>query len=841
METQLIEIKADTVFYKPELHCWQKDGLYFALDPDSPNWVSTDERGKNILDLIDGKNPVSEILRLYSQKTGLDYGKTWRDIHSFLREAERKEIISPKPFNRPPYEGRARHLKMGKLKEFWIHLLQTCNLSCSHCLVSSDPHGEKGESKDFYLKAIDEAFDLGVRRFYFTGGEPFIYDGIFDLISHIVEAKKAELIVLTNATLLQGERLRKIEKFDPNLLKFQVSLDGTTSEINDPIRGAGVFKKASQGLLNLSRLGFEASLTAVVTKSNIEDLKNLPKIAKELGAKSVHLMWLHKRGRILNSDENGNPPSNTELLDLTRHVRSAAKEYGIVFDNFESILSRINGKAGVKYDLGNLCWESLCLYRDGGVYPSAATAGISTLELGNAKSSRLAALWEKSSVAQLFRETSVIQKRSLLNHPFRFLSGGGDMEHSYFFSSNGTEGSILADDPYHELYVDMIKDAIAELALRAQKSQNMKSGFNPPTIYHAMGDGGISCSEDAQDWLIGHEVKPTRFLHTNCVLSFDVEKPYRIVQKFYGQAANEPQKELCCPVKYDEAEVGHIPKDVLDRFYGCGSPISEAQITPGETILDLGSGAGIDCFIAAKKTGPKGRVIGVDMTSEMLAVARRCQKDVASALGYDVVDFKEGFLEKIPTKDKSVDIVTSNCVINLSPDKAKVFSEIWRILKDNGRMVVADIVSENPVPLNLQAHKDLWRECISGSLSEAEFLAGLERAGFYGIRVLKKTFWKEVEGYPFYSITVRGFKYEKKSACSFIGQKAVYWGPYKAVIDEEGHLFPRGELVEVCTDTASKLAAPPYAGDFSVIKSSESLEKPPVPEGACCSPEKACC
>ena len=145
------------------------------------------------------------------------------------------------------------------------------------------------------------------------------------------------------------------------------------------------------------------------------------------------------------------------------------------------------------------------------------------------------------------------------------------------------------------------------------------------------------------------------------------------------------------------------------------------------------------------------------------------------------------------------------------------------------------------MPLNLQAHKDLWGECISGSLSKAEFLAGLERAGFYGIRVLKKTFWKEVEGYPFYSITVRGFKYEKKSGCSFIGQKAVYWGPYKAVIDEEGHLFPRGELVEVCTDTASKLAEPPYAGDFSVIKSSESLEKPSVPEGACCSPEKACC
>jgi SAM-dependent methyltransferase len=307
-----------------------------------------------------------------------------------------------------------------------------------------------------------------------------------------------------------------------------------------------------------------------------------------------------------------------------------------------------------------------------------------------------------------------------------------------------------------------------------------------------------------------------RFTHSNCVLSFDVEKPYKILQKFYGHAAVEPQKGLCCPVKYSDDEVSHIPKDVLDRFYGCGSPISQAGVTEGETTLDLGSGAGIDCFIAAKKVGPSGRVIGVDMTAEMLTVARRCQKEIAAKLGYEVVEFREGFLEKIPSEEKSVDLVTSNCVINLSPDKSKVFAEIWRILKDNGRLVAADIVCDRPVPMSLQAHKDLWGECISGSLSEEEFLSGLERAGFYGLSLLKKTFWKEVEGYRFYSITVRAFKFEKKSGCSFIGQKAIYQGPYKATIDEEGHLFPRGETVDVCTDTAAKLKAAPYTGYFLI-------------------------
>lgn len=331
-----------------------------------------------------------------------------------------------------------------------------------------------------------------------------------------------------------------------------------------------------------------------------------------------------------------------------------------------------------------------------------------------------------------------------------------------------------------------------------------------------------------------------RLLHSNCVLAFDVEKPYRAVQKFYGQAAEEPQKELCCPVKYDDSEVGHIPQDVLDRFYGCGSPMAQAQVRPGETTLDLGSGAGIDCFIAAKKVGPEGKVIGVDMTDRMLEVALRCKNDVARNLGYDVVDCHEGFLEKVPAEDKSVDLVTSNCVINLSPDKGKVFAEIWRILKDHGRLVVADIVADRSVPLALQAHQDLWGECISGSLSEAEFFAGLERAGFYGLALLKKTFWKEVEGVKFYSITVRGYKFEKKAGCKFIGQKAVYLGPFKGGIDEEGHLFPRGEAIEVCTDTAAKLSNPPYAGQFAV------LEPDGVPAAVaagedCCSPGSGRC
>ncbi len=839
------------ILYKPALYSFHQDRLFFFIDPEAPNWIATDSRGESLLNLIDGQRSLGEIRRLYTTLHHLDLGKGWRDVQSFIREGIRKGILSEKPIVYPPYKGRADHLKLTHLREFWVHLLDTCNLSCTHCLVSSHPQGDKGLDTRFYLRLIDEAFDLGARRFYFTGGEPFVRSDIFQLIRHITEEKQAELIILTNATLFEGERLNELKSLNRERLKFQVSLDGTCAEVNDPIRGRGVFQKASEGLIRLNQLKFETSLTAVVTRANLKDLEAFPRLASKLGAQSIHLMWPHHRGRILDEAANSFPEMG-ELLILFRKVATLSDQLGVVFDNAGSLLRRVNGQPGVKYDLGNFCWETLCVNQDGQVYPSAALVGIPELSLGDARTTPLQTLWRESPVASLFREATVAKNSALSDNPFRYLTGGGDMEHIYVCrGARGapfelTASDLTASDPYHPLYVEMIQDTMTMLAMKKRSEWNNQSGFNPPPIYHAMGDDAITCSEDAADWLSEQGNQPVRLLHTNCVLSFDVEKPYRIVQNFYGRAAANPQKELCCPVRYDDTEIGHIPKEVIDRFYGCGSPISMAAVRPGETVLDLGSGAGVDCFIAAKKVGASGKVIGIDMTDPMLEVANRFKPDVAAALGIDVVEFRKGYLEHIPVPDQTVDLVTSNCVINLSPDKGKVFSEIWRILKDNGRMVVADIVSDRPVPLHLQAHPLLWGECISGALSEEAFMAGLERAGFYGISLLKKTFWKEVEGTPFYSITVRGFKFEKKGGCAFIGQKAIYVGPYKAVMDEEGHLFPRGEMVEVCTDTAAKLAAAPYAGQFTVLQSNscEAMVNEVQSESVCCvssNSESSCC
>ncbi|MCI0410435.1 MAG: methyltransferase domain-containing protein, partial [Acidobacteria bacterium] len=327
-------------------------------------------------------------------------------------------------------------------------------------------------------------------------------------------------------------------------------------------------------------------------------------------------------------------------------------------------------------------------------------------------------------------------------------------------------------------------------------------------------------------------------LHSNCVLSFDVDKPRALVRRFYAHAAESPRAGLCCPTTFDERDIEHIPREVVDRFYGCGSPVSAAEVRPGEVFVDLGCGAGIDVFIAAKKVGPQGRAIGVDMTGRMLELAHANAPIVARRLGYEVTEFREGFLESPPVPSASVDVVTSNCVVNLSPDKGKVFQEIWRMLKDGGRTVIADIVSDREVPPSLKTNPELWGECTVGALTDEAFLAALEKAGFYGIEILRSAYWKSIEDYSFYSMTVRGWKFEKSAGCKYVGQRAVYLGPQKAVIDEEGHTFPRGVAVEVCTDTAFKLRTAPYARSFAVLEPGEAVTG--VRSASCCGPGESC-
>lgn len=822
----MLPLTEQTRLFVPSLHRFTHDGLTYAIDPESPNWIALDESGAALLAALETESlPFGALVARHAAARGIDTGKAWVHVHDFVRALDRAGLVSADAFQRAPYEGRAALVKPRGLRELWIQINNACNLTCTHCLVSSGPKGIGGLPAEDLVNLVDDAAALGAERLYITGGEPMLRKDLPSLLRHATETHGMEVIVLTNATVIAGAVKQGIESLDRNLVRFQVSVDGARAETNDPIRGAGTFRKALEGTSTLASLGFEVSLTTVTTEENLEELHELPGIAKSAGARTQHLMWSHRRGRAVEAN-NGFFPESAALVAAVLRTIDAAREAGIALDNYEATKRRTNGVPGLKYDLGNAGWDSICVYADGKVFPSAALANEQSLVCGDVSLQPLTRILEHSPIVASLRRASLIENPIVSRDPFRFLTGGGDLEHAWCFS-----GSFTGMDPYYPPTTAMTRRAMIELGEEKRRRINLRSGYDAPLVLHAMGEGAIACG--TADGALAEE--PVLTLHSNCVLSFDVDKPRAKVREFYGAAADTPQAELCCPTKYDDSAVSHIPQDVLDRFYGCGSPMTTAGIREGETVVDLGSGAGIDVFIAAKFVGVTGRAIGVDMTDRMLHVARENQPRVASALGYDVVEFREGFLEQIPVESKSVDLVTSNCVVNLSPDKPRVFEEIWRLLKDHGRIVVSDIVSEMDVPPRLKVNPQLWGECLVGALTQEQFLASLERAGFYGLEILKKTYWKDVESYPFFSVTVRGYKFEKTSGCVFKGHRAVYLGPGKAMVDEEGHMFPRNVPYEICTDTVAKLSNPPYRGQFAILEPGEERAG-----YACCGPEGCC-
>jgi arsenite methyltransferase len=181
---------------------------------------------------------------------------------------------------------------------------------------------------------------------------------------------------------------------------------------------------------------------------------------------------------------------------------------------------------------------------------------------------------------------------------------------------------------------------------------------------------------------------------------------------------------------YDKGELSRLPADAVQNSFGCGTPLAFAGVRPGQTVLDIGSGAGIDCFLAADKVGPTGRVIGLDMTPEMIERARQNAKEA----GVTNVEFRFGEAEKMPVEDTSVDWVISNCVINLSPDKPAVFGEIGRILRPGGRISISDIVAQD-LPDAVRQSRDAWTGCLAGAISEEEYVRGLEKAGLREVKV----------------------------------------------------------------------------------------------------------
>ena len=206
---------------------------------------------------------------------------------------------------------------------------------------------------------------------------------------------------------------------------------------------------------------------------------------------------------------------------------------------------------------------------------------------------------------------------------------------------------------------------------------------------------------------------------------------------------------------YSPTEAAALPEGA-DLGLGCGDPTTDADLRPGQTVLDLGSGAGVDCFLAARRVGPQGYVIGVDMTDAMLAKARAN----AARGGFTNVEFRKGEIEKLPVESDTVDRIISNCVINLAPDKRPVFAEAYRVLKPGGMISVSDIVSFGPVPDSVRKDAQLWAGCIAGTLDKEDYLGVIRGAGFTEVSVIKEVVYDYLRGpdYGFASVTVRAVK-----------------------------------------------------------------------------------
>lgn len=333
------------------------------------------------------------------------------------------------------------------------------------------------------------------------------------------------------------------------------------------------------------------------------------------------------------------------------------------------------------------------------------------------------------------------------------------------------------------------------------------------------------------------------------------------VRERYGAAAQAVEAELCCPVNYNPQYLKILPDEIIERDYGCGDP--SAFVRTGETVLDLGSGGGKICYIASQIVGEGGKVIGVDTNLEMLGLANKYRSEMAEKIGYGNTEFRygkiqdlrldlnlvdeylrenpiknadnffayESFVNKIKVEkpliaDDSVDIVLSNCVLNLvkPEDKEQLFQEIFRVVKRGGRVAISDIISDEDVPLHLQENPELWSGCISGAYREDDFIAAFDRAGFYGMEIAKRdeTPWRIVEGIEFRAITVVAYK-GKQGECWEHNQSVIYKGPWKRVIDDDGHILERGQRMAVCKKTFEIYQKEPYAEQIIAVNPMEEI------------------
>ncbi len=663
-----------------------------------------------------------------------------------------------------PYAGRRDALPLTQLAELWLHVTDRCNLACRHCLFCSGPAAARELPTGVALSRMAEARALGCRVFALTGGEPFLHPGFSALLDFALADPAAHMVVLTNGTGFSPLR-EDLARRPRERLHFQVSCDGLAAR-HDALRGEGAFSRLADDVRLARDLGFPVTLSFCPTRDNLADLPDVASFAAACGASGLHLMWHFAVGRGREEDT----PDTDALYAAVAEAWDRADALGLSIDNIEALRAQVFAPVGTRHDGTTAGYESVAVGPDDKLYPSPALIGVETLATPLPAAGGLEAAWKESPVLDALRRASSAASAS----PWKYVLGGGDPDHSYRHA-----GAFTGRDPYQPL----LERLAARLIAREARAVPPALPGDQPALLLKMGETHVSC----------HAHGEVALAHTNCLLSLAGEGSLAQIKAFYTEAAAGEKGDIVNPVHYPAEMVEHIPERFRVRGYGCGSPIADADLREGETMVDLGCGAGVECLIAARRVGPTGRVIGLDMLPPMLSRARAAARATAAVLGYANTAFFQGYLEAMPLGDATADCVTSNCVLNLSTRKRRLYAEIFRILKPGGRIVFSDVATETPASAAICNDPGLRGECISGTLTQKDLVAILEEAGFTDIRFLRRFPYRVVRGHQFYSVTMEA----RRPPVAARRCKVFYRGPLRAVITASGEMLRAGEVKEI--------------------------------------------
>ncbi len=653
-----------------------------------------------------------------------------------------------------PYPGRASVLRPEGLREVWFHLTDRCNAACRHCLFASSPRGGRDLPAETVLGLARQAADLGARVFALTGGEPGVHPGLPTIVDGLLALPGAHVVILSNG--LELRPILRANGWPADRVHLQISVDGLEPR-HDALRGAGAFARLLGELRGLRELGYGFTLSMCPQRQNLDDMPGIVDLAARTGAAGVHFLWYFARGR--GSRENLVPPA--EIFPRLAAAAERAEAAGIPIDNLEALRSQVFAPTGTIHDGTSAGWESVAVGPDGRLYPSAALVGCP--ELATDLSPGLRQAWLESPVLREVRSVTAARSGS----PFRYILGGGDLDHRYLAS-----GSLEGPDPYEPLMER------AALWLIAREAAGWPDEGRP-ALRLKMGDVLESCGAR----------RGVAFSRPNCLLALADGRGQAVVRDFYSEAAERPKTDILNPVCYPEELLAHVPEGFRFRGYGCGSPVLDAGLRQGETVADLGCGTGIECFIAARLVGPGGRVVGIDMLEPMLRRAREGAEAVRRTLGYDNIELHRGELERLPLEDASVDAVISNCVLNLTTHKRRVFAEIFRVLRPGGRLVASDVVCDDEPGPEIRNDEVLRGECIAGALTLRDLGGLLEESGLAWVRIRNRFPYREVGGHRFYSIT---FEARRPSADEAV--PVMYRGPLPAALTPGGEVLVPGVI-----------------------------------------------